>query len=238
MAEGSIQGVIATGFISRNYYFKFRNSELYRDGTGWVRCHLDKRGWCWNNEKDREQKTAKDPFSFPLCLSFFFSLSISLSLPLVTQEKVGKQIMASFSYDGRFRRSYYWATLLKHVKYSCLLSSLNFSLRFPCLIFPYSTANFNLLSFLNSLLIICDFKINVRRIANRCRWNGAREGFREYYKPWRISEYCRTSDIGFFVLQVLAIRRFGLEITTDCMKRSSSWKDSIPWFCSLFGFSS
>jgi hypothetical protein len=78
MAEGTIEGVIPTGFISRNYYFKFRNSKQYRDGTGWGRCHLDKRGWCWNNESDSEQKTARDPFYFPLCLSFFISLSFLL----------------------------------------------------------------------------------------------------------------------------------------------------------------
>jgi hypothetical protein len=111
--------------------------------------------------------------------------------------------MASFSYDGRFRRSYYRATLLKHVKYSCLLSSLNFSLRFPCLISPYSTANFNLLSFCNSILIICDFKIYVVCIDNRYRWNGAREGSRQYYKLWRISEYIFMSNIGFSCVKCL-----------------------------------
>jgi hypothetical protein len=58
-------------------------------------CHLDRRrADVWNNDSDSEQKTARDPFSFPL---YFFSL------PSPTQEKVGKQIMASFSYDGRFR---------------------------------------------------------------------------------------------------------------------------------------
>jgi len=41
-------------------------------------------------------------FHYAYRFSFFF-----LPLPLATQEKVGKQIMASFSYDGRFRRSYY-----------------------------------------------------------------------------------------------------------------------------------
>lgn len=130
-------------------------------------------------------------------------LFFSASLPFSTQEKVGKQIMASFSYDGRFRWSYYWATLLKHVKYSCLLSSLNFSLRFPCLIFPYSTANFNLLSFCNSLLIICDFKIYVRHIGNRYSCNGAREGSRQYYKLWRILEYTLMSNIGFSCVKCL-----------------------------------
>jgi len=97
MAEDTIQGVISTGFISRNYYFKFRNSEQYRDGTGWGRCHLDKRGWCWNNENDSEQKTARDPFSFPLCLSFFFSSSLSL---LLHKRKLVSRLWRHFRMTG------------------------------------------------------------------------------------------------------------------------------------------
>jgi hypothetical protein len=38
---------------------------------------------------------------------FHYAYRFFPPLPLATQDKVGKQIMASFSYDGRFRRSYY-----------------------------------------------------------------------------------------------------------------------------------